>query len=641
VRAPGGGTALKIRARLFFMGLLPTLLVAAVLTAFHIHSRLVDLDKAMTQQGAAMARHLAMAAEYGVFSGNRTTLENLLAQTMKEPWVSSAMLVWPDHSLLVRGQPNRRLPALDNDAMWHDDTRAWFASPVSVETLGEADPFLDEVVTKSPVPLAWVVIGIDLRQKEVLAEELLLASLALTLVGLLLAVVLIDRLALSGVKPLLDIVASVQRISSGAFGTHMAVTADSPELRELQIMVNRMSESLRAYQEDMEARVHAMTAELAYKKREAEQANFAKSRFLATASHDLRQPMHAISLYVESLKPELRGRAGEQTLEKIERSILSMVELFNAILDVTRLDAGVIQPVRVPLRIRALLRALAESFVPEAERKGLSLRVRAADVWAESDPVLLERILRNLLTNAIRHTTRGGVLLSARASRGRLRVQVWDTGCGIPVEQQARVFDEFYRGDLRGEGASGHGLGLGLAIVRRLADLLQHPLRLDSRPGRGTVCSLDLPLAVAEARAPVAADAAGPPTLHGRAVVVDDDPEVRDAVSRLLAQWGIEVQAFGGSKDVRRMLQQAPDLVLADYQLLDGATGLEVIAAIRKRWGQAIPAVVITGDTRADTVQRLAAQAVHALYKPVHPARLAELLSRLLSVRSRLDGEPG
>lgn len=630
---------MRIRTRAFLLGLLPTVLVAIVLTAFHVHNRIGDLEDTMKQQGMAMARHLAFASEYGVFSGNRTALEALLSQVHDEPWVTSAMLVWPDGTRLVRGEFNGAFPALGEEATWQDKKRSWFVSPVKLGDSGADDPFIGPGDSETAAPLAWAVIGIDLAQKQALIRELLLASLALTLIGLALAVLLIDRLALSGVRPLLDIVDTVKRISSGGFGTHMAVTAASPELRELQIMVNHMSESLRAYREDMEARVHAVTAELAYKKREAEQASLAKSRFLAAASHDLRQPMHAISLYVESLKPELKGRAGEETLEKIERSILSMVELFNAILDVTKLDAGVIQPELAPVRIRRVLLSLAEAFAVEADRKGLSLRVRAPDVWLESDPILLERILRNLLSNALLHTIRGGVLLSARFHQGQLRLQVWDTGCGIPEEQQPRIFEEFYQVDTHADGPSHHGLGLGLAIVRRLARLLGHPLQLDSRLGQGTVFSLDVPLLIGAPAHVDRASTAEPGMLAGRVVVVDDDPAVRDALGRLLSQWGTEVQVFEGLPDVRGGLHQAPDLILADYQLPDGATGLDVIEAIRARWGRGIPAVVITGDTRADTVQRFAALGLQVLYKPVHPSHLAALLQKCLPVGPR-PGHP-
>jgi signal transduction histidine kinase len=277
--------------------------------------------------------------------------------------------------------------------------RVWFAHPVTLSLLEENDPFIEEPATAS-APLAWVAVSLDLRQQRALVRQLLLASLGITLLGLTLAVLLIHRLALTGLKPLMDIIAAVKRISSGGFGSHMDVTARSPELRELQSMVNRMSESLHSYQQDMEAKVHAVTAELEHKRREAEQASLAKSRFLAAASHDLRQPMHAVSLYVEALKPQMRGRMAAGLLDKIERSINGTVELFNAILDVTKLDAGVVQPQLAPVRIRTLFLRLAEDFASEAERKQLSLRVRAPNVWIESDVILLERILRNLLSNA-------------------------------------------------------------------------------------------------------------------------------------------------------------------------------------------------------------------------------------------------
>jgi signal transduction histidine kinase/ActR/RegA family two-component response regulator len=621
----------KIRTRAFLLGLLPTLLVAIVLTAFHVVSRLDELDARVTQQGMALARHLAASAEYGVLSGNRQALEKLLDQAMDEPGVKSALVLWSDRTRLVRGEPIGRLPPMDAAGQWQYGRRSWFTAPVRLTPLGESDPFIDESGTLD-APLAWVAVSVDLQQKQRLAQQLLLASLGITLTGLLLAILLIRKLALTGLKPLIDIIATVKHISSGGFGARMDVTAASPELRELQAMVNQMSESLRSYREDMEARVHAVTAELEHKKQEAEQANLAKSRFLAAASHDLRQPMHAIGLYVESLKTQMQGRGAADTLNKIQRSIENMVELFNAILDVTKLDAGVVQPQPAPVRIRRLLLYLADEFAPEADKKGLALRVRARDAWIESDPILLERIIRNLLSNALQHTARGGVLLSARPHRGGIRLQVWDTGSGIPAEHQSRIFDEFYQ--VGTEAAqTRHGLGLGLAIVRRLARLLGHPLQMHSRPGRGTAFSLDVPLlasppAVAEQPAGMGSGA-----LKGRVAIVDDDPTVRDALGRLLVQWGLEPQLFGGLQEVRRALQSAPDVVLADYQLLDGETGLAVIEAIRERWGRSIPAILVTGDTRAETVQMLDALGHLVLYKPLQPAQLLAQLRSVLGAK--------
>jgi two-component system, sensor histidine kinase len=619
---------MKIRTRAFLLGLIPALLLAAVLTAFHVHSRLSDLDQSLSHQGMALARHLGGAAEYGVVSGNDSALDMLLEQVMIEPGVESAQLFWPEGKRMIRGEAVEPIPLLTVASQWQDAERSWFAHPVRLSMDEESDLYF-EGDPASREPLAWVVVGIDREQKRYLVNELLLASFGITLLGVLLAVLLIQELALTGIRPLMEIIATVKRISSGAFGTRLEVTAHSPELRELQAMINQMSESLRSYQQDMEARVHMATAELEHKKREAEQANQAKSRFLAAASHDLRQPMHAISLYVESLKPQLQGRSEAEILQKLERSILGMVEMFNAILDVSKLDAGVIQPRLGPIRIRQLLLYLADEFAAEADSKGLSLRVRVPDVWVQSDAVLLERIIRNLLSNALRYTTQGGILLSAKPHQGKLRLQVWDTGKGIATEHQPNIFYEFYQ--VGSQSSQEHqGLGLGLSIVRRLARLLGYPLQLHSRPGRGTVFALDVPVM---ANAPAVIDAPYPyagDSLQGCAIVIDDDPDVRDALGRLLSQWGLKVQLFEGLEAVRKSLHFAPDIVLADYQLLDDETGTAAIEAIRAQWGQTIPAILITGDTRASTVQMLESLGLPVLYKPIQPAHLLSLLRQSL-----------
>ena len=615
---------MRIRTRAFLLGLLPTVLVSALLTAYHLHTRLTDLDATAMQQGIAMARHLASSAEYGVFSGNRAALGKLLDQAVTEPGVASAAVIWPGRARLVRGEPLGRLPPLGEPAHWESGLRVWFAHPVTLSLLEENDPFIEQSATAS-APLAWVAVSLDLRQKRALVRQLLLASLGITLLGLTLAVLLIHQLALTGLKPLMDIIATVKRISSGGFGCRMDVTARSPELRELQSMVNRMSESLRSYQQDMEAKVRAVTAELEHKRREAEQASLAKSRFLAAASHDLRQPMHAVSLYVEALKPQMRGRMAAGLLDRIERSINGTVELFNAILDVTKLDAGAVQPQLAPVRIRALFLRLAEDFASETERKHLSLRVRAPDVWIESDVILLERILRNLLSNALRHTTRGGVLLSARPRCGRMRLQVWDSGSGIAPEHQPRIFDEFYQVG----GQAPHGLGLGLAIVRRLARLLGYPLQLHSRPGRGTVFSLDVPVLASGPDETGAARDEGGAALNGRALVVDDDPAILNALGHLLQQWGMQAELVCNLDQLADTIEREPDVVLADYQLPDGETGLMVAREVRRRWGEHVPVVLITGDTRTETIRELRLSGYPILYKPVRAEQLRGVLEKL------------
>ena len=619
---------MKIRTRAFLLGLLPALLVALLLTGYHLHSRLNDLEAAVAQQGAAMARYLASSAEYGVLSGNTTALGTLLDQAMKEPGVASVAVVWPDQVRLARGEAIGRLPRLRQASQWREDGRAWFAYPVRLTPLDEIDSVYEVSATDTP-PLAWVAVSIDTQQKQAIAQKLLLASLGITLMGMALAILMIRQLVMTGLRPIMDIIATVKHISLGDFGKRTEIPARSPELRELQSSVNQMSESLRSYQQDMEAKILIATAELQHKKKEAELANLAKSRFLATASHDLRQPMHAISLYVESLKPHMQGRAAEDTLNKIERSIFSAVELFNSVLEVTKLDAGVVQPQLAPVRIRKLLLCLADEFAAETDRKGLSLRVRAPDVRIESDALLLERIFRNLLSNALRHTTRGGVLLSARPFQGRLRLQVWDTGSGIAPEHQPRIFEEFFQAEAQ-DMHTRHGLGLGLAIVRRLARLLHYPLQLHSRPGRGTVFSLDVPVLTETTEDADDPGEASSRPLKGCVLVVDDDPAIRDALGHLLRQWGMEVHLRHNLDQVVHETEAIPDIVLADYQLQNGETGLMVAREVHKRWGAHVPIVVITGDTCTGTIQALRQSDFPVLHKPVRAHQLRALLVALL-----------
>lgn len=618
---------MKIRTRAFLLGLLPTLLLAAVLSAYHVITRLNDLEANVSRQGMDLAHRLAASAEYGVLSGNNPALEKLLDQALTEPGVKSAIVVWPDQTTMIRGESIAKLPDFRKVEQWQAASRSWFVFPVRFAPAEERDIFFDDNINTNE-PLAWVAVSIDTNQKQVLAKRLLLASLGITLLGLMLSILLINKLALTGLQPLMDIIAAMKNISSGDFGKRVKVTAHSPEMRQLQSMVNRMSESLRSYQQDMEEKVRLVTAELEHKKREAEQANLAKSKFLATASHDLRQPMHAIGLYVESLKPQMQGRAAEDTLNKIERSISSMVELFNAILDVTKLDAGVVQPNIGPIRLRKMFLYLADEFAPEADKKGLSLRVRAPDVWVESDEVLLERILRNLISNAIRHTSQGGILISSRPSQGKMRLQVWDTGTGIEPEHQARIFEEFYQAG-SDQNQSRQGLGLGLAIVRRLTRLLDYPLQLQSRPGRGTVIAIDLPVtnrAVEEGLYAATEDK----TIRGLALVVDDDPSVLDALGNLLKQWGMGLMVANTLQQARQALQTVPDIVLADYQLQHNETGLMVAELVKSRWGDAVPVVLITGDTRTETIKTLRETGLSVLHKPVRVTQLRSVLETLL-----------
>lgn len=378
------------------------------------------------------------------------------------------------------------------------------------------------------------------------------------------------------------------------------------------------------------ALINAMR-ELTLQKREAEQTSQAKSSFIAVASHDLRQPMHAISLYVAALQPTLAGRAAASTLDKIESAVTAMANMCSAILDISRLEAGAVVPAITCVPVQSLLDGLYNDFRHEASAKGLKLRMHYGNPSVSSDPVLLARILRNLIANALRYTEHGGVLISARRRQGAIRFQVWDTGCGIAPEHTHAIFHEYFQ--VRRVQPSGQfGQGLGLFIVDQLIRLLGHPLRVHSHPGQGTVFSVDVPLCLEDQRpaAMVTPLLPGIGQLHGRVCILDDDVAVLDALKGLLEGWGLNVAKATGTRDMPPLATPAPDLLIADYHL-GTEDGLAAVASLRKRYPDAaFPVIVITGDTTTEGIQRLQASGCHVLHKPVRPARLRALVTSLL-----------
>lgn len=375
---------------------------------------------------------------------------------------------------------------------------------------------------------------------------------------------------------------------------------------------------------------HAHDA-LAEEKTAAERANQAKSDFLAAASHDLRQPMHAIALYVASMKTQVAGRAAAVTLGKIETAVATMENLFSAILDISKLDAGVVIPEIASVSAKALLDGLRADFQPEADAKRLHLRGHYRETLVSSDPLLLGRILRNLVANALRYTDRGGVLIAARRRGRMLRFQVWDTGRGISREHEKHIFQAFYQVSRPGRDRS-QGLGLGLAIVDRLARLLGHPLTMRSRPGKGTVFSLDVPFrqedTSLEQRGQIRLEQVA--RLRGRVAVVDDDVMAMDSLAGLLEEWGLHVVRADSGATLLEQLERAPDLLITDYRLGTG-DGLDVARVLRERYPDSgFQVVIVTGDTSPQSVRVLNDSGYQVLHKPVRPARLRALIAHLL-----------
>lgn len=396
----------------------------------------------------------------------------------------------------------------------------------------------------------------------------------------------------------------------------------------------------------LEKEVKQRTAELAQsvteveeKSRQLDIANKYKSHFLASASHDLRQPLHALNLFVAQLRTEPDPAGRKRLIERIDAAVGSMNELFEALLDMSKLEAGILETNFAEFPVDRLLKRIEMTFADAAREKGLCLTMVPSSVWVHSDFVLLERILFNLVSNAVRYTERGSVVVGGRRRGGQLRIDVCDTGPGIPEAQQRNVFGEFYqlaKSDRRG------GLGLGLAIVDRLGRLLDHPIQLRSRPGRGSRFSVLVPL-VAQQRSAAdlsVASAVADPAHDKLVLVIDDDALVLDGMGGILRGWGCEVvTAESGERALAKLAAQIrePDLIISDYRLDHGKSGIEAIDRLRIELGAAIPAFLISGDTGPERLREASASGYHLLHKPVTPMRLRAMLNQLMKPRPALD----
>jgi signal transduction histidine kinase/CheY-like chemotaxis protein len=382
-------------------------------------------------------------------------------------------------------------------------------------------------------------------------------------------------------------------------------------------------------------RTEEMAEDLKRQKDIAEQANHAKSAFLAAASHDLRQPVHALGLFVGALRGVQMAPEGLRMLEQIEASTDAMDGLFTALLDISRLDAGTVEVHTRPFAIGPLLARIGRDHAGEAQDKNLALRVRDCALVIESDPVLTERILRNLVANAVRYTSRGGVLVSCRRRGMDALLQVWDTGIGISPGQEDKIFQEFYQlGNPERDRTK--GLGLGLAIVLRLTILLDCHVSLRSVPGRGSCFAVSLPLATGPAAQAAPVLEAPPGMAQGLIVVVDDESVIRDGMAQLLAGWGFTPAVAASGDEALASLSgilRRPDLLICDYRLRGGESGITVIERLRAEFNDPIPAILITGDTAPGRLAEAQASGLLLLHKPVSNGRLRAAITNLLAAQ--------
>jgi signal transduction histidine kinase/DNA-binding NarL/FixJ family response regulator len=461
---------------------------------------------------------------------------------------------------------------------------------------------------------ADMVTGIEASNQAYVTSQWTVVGFALG--SSLLALILGYAISESLIGPVTKVEARLSRIAAGDFSQHVDVV-NRDELGALATNVNRMSDELgRLY-------------------RQLEDANLAKSRFIAAASHDLRQPLHALNLFVAQLRTEHDPGEKSRVVARIDAAVTAMNEMFNELLDISRLDAGVLVPSLSAFPVDQVLKRIETTFTAAAREKNLRLRVVSNGAWVRSDFILLERILLNLVSNAVRYTQTGGIVVGCRRRAGVLRIEVWDSGIGIPEDQQRNIFAEFRQLSAAGQDRRG-GLGLGLAIVERLCRLLDYPIELTSRPDKGSRFVISVPLTAPVALAERPAQAAVDQAMGKSVVVIDDDALVLDGMRGVLTGWGCDVVTATCEDAALSALSKAerpPDIIISDYRLNDGKTGFDVIEHIRRAFGAPIPAFLISGDTAPERLREARASGYYLLHKPVLPITLRAVVSQLLKDR--------
>lgn len=634
---------LDIRTRVLLAAIIPATLIAVLLAWYFTRNRIQDLETSLYGRGNALVRQLAVASEYGVFSGNRERLRQLADSTMREADLSGVAIFDATGDLLASSgrvapfKPAQQ--ALGTSGLWRADReRMVFLSPVGQSASAGDDPF-DKEAAAEPVRaeserrLGSVVVEMSRADVDARKRDLVTGAAAITLMGLVLSGLLARWLAQGVTNPVLDLADTVAEIERGNLEARANVRAGGV-LKMLESGINEMAESLTEARDNLEARIALATAELQRQKDRAEQANHTKTQFLAAASHDLRQPLQALGMFSHALRRRVTDPATIELVEGIGRGVDSLESVLEALLDISKLDAGAVTPRREEVPLGPLFDNLRETFRPAAVMNGLDFVIVPTRVWVHSDPLLLMRILSNLVSNALRYTARGGVVVGCRRRGQMIGIEVWDSGRGIEPEKQQEIFREFIQIG-QPERTHDKGLGLGLAIVDRLCRLLEHPIRVRSRVGRGTVFEVMLPrvAGVEEEGGAATGEEDAIPLAGRRLLLVDDERDVLMALAGYLEVRGAHLMLASSSREAEEVLRREetpPDLIVTDYRLGTDDDGVSLLNLLRALYGPDLPGIILTGESSPETLRILADSGYPMLSKPVHPQELEGLISRVL-----------
>jgi signal transduction histidine kinase/CheY-like chemotaxis protein len=531
------------------------------------------------------------------------------------------IIAHPDISLVLRNTNVAELPQVKLARTGFD---------TSMPQVSDGEDLLGHPVLAAfahVAPTGWLVF-VERPKSEAYAplNHSIVLSILLLVAAFLVAVISALRLARRMLDPIQTLRIGAIRIGGGDLSHRISIKTND-ELEALGVQFNSMAAQLEESYATLERKVAERTQEL-------ELANLAKSRFLAVASHDLRQPLHALRLFVAQLRTPLEPEEGAKAVERIDQAVTEMSEMFNSLLDISKLDSGVLTPKIVEFPIARLLQKIEATFEQAAREKGLQLRVVRSSSWARSDALLLERMLLNLVTNAIRYTVRGGIVVGCRRRDDQLRIEVWDSGPGIPERDRQNIFREFFQLPTAERDRYG-GLGLGLAIVDRLRRLLNHEIELTSRVGRGSRFAISVPRAAASvARVETVRPPHSPAlAVEGKVIlIIDDMPIVLEGTGGLLGKWGCAV-VTAASEDAALIelakRRRSPDLIISDFHLADGRTGIQAIERINSAAGKLIPAILISGDTAPERLRDAKDKGYILLHKPVDPMQLRTVMLQI------------
>ena len=616
-----------IVGRALFLGLIPAAVVAALLSIYFYNSRLADLQTAIELRAASVARHLVLAVEQPLALGDVARLQLLVTLASQDPDVSAITLSGADGRVLAKAVNTQAggLPVGDTKMF---SIRQTIPSELKPE-VGSKSAGMVEVTVANGAATQVV-------------KQILTRSIGVALLVLALAAMLALRLAYDFVNPIRKLAEAAKALAAGNLGTRVALNSNG-ELRALEECVNNMAAALQSAQENLERQIQTVSAEMALRagaearaltsqKEAAEAANRAKSRFLAAATHDLRQPLHALGLFSGALLEKIRYPEVRELVVNINKSVEALDGLFNSLLDISKLDAGVIEPARAPFALQTLFDKLMRDYQHQALSKGIVFRLRPSTHVVYSDAALVERIMRNLVSNAVALTGHNGVLVGARKRGDQVRIEVWDCGPGIEAANLKDIFQEFYQLG-NPERDRSKGLGLGLAIVQRLARLLDTKVNVRSKVGRGSMFSFELPLTQIQPQPEVSYTTPALNNLIGAfIVIIDDERAVLEGMRALLTDWGCRLILADSVTDALNKLkgESVPDLLIADYRLREGATGIQALARLQKEYGLGIPGILITGDTSPDRLREAKASGYYILHKPVRAPKLRTLLSYAL-----------